>query len=147
MTKIQYFSDLAVHRKGIYIPTPVARTLVLAGNTGPLSSIAVQTFYRHVSRKYEAVYTVLESEDVGHKVAPNIYTLNDKVYCMADGKFITGSPHVRGADVLVHDEPCEIADIQIHSDGVFVLSGDKTLHVANSYENRRFNPVEVLHLQ
>jgi hypothetical protein len=146
MAKVQYISNLMIHRKGIYIPPPVARVLVVAGNTGPLSSIAVQTFYRYCSRNYEAVYTVLDDKDVGSKIASNIYALNDRTHSMPTGHVITGNKYVRGAELMVHEEPQDHACIQIHKNGVFRFNVDKTLHVANSLKDRRFNPTEVLYL-
>lgn len=135
-----------MHRVGGIAPLiPSAPVLVLAGGVGPLSSIPVQMFYRWCSRNYVRVYTILDSQDVGQRILPNIHVLNDSSHYVA-GIHISGDKYNHEADILVHDTPRTFPQVQIHSVGVFNFAEHGTRHVANSFQ-KGFDRTAALELQ
>lgn len=139
-----------MHVKGVVRPIiPRGNVLVLAGGTGPMSSIAVQTFYWWCSRNFEQVYTVVETQDVGQKILPNVYTLNDRSHRMLGGWIISGDKYDRDARILVHPELClhRPVDVQVFEVGTFsfVVGGIKC--VANNCHNPLYRSDATLTLQ
>lgn len=149
--KFQYASNLFIHRMGGASPiAPVAPILVLAGGTGPLSNIRVQTFYHWCSRNYNRVYTLVEPQDVGQKILPNIYTLNDRSHRIPGGLRISGDTFDDNADILVSDHnfgDSEKLRVRVYSTGVFNFELDNVVQVSNSLQHRRFHPAAVLELR
>lgn len=141
MKKFQYASNLAIHRGGIWPLVPVAPVLVLAGGTGPLSNIRVQTFYRWCSRHFQDVFTLVDPQDVGQRILPNVHVLNDRTLWWNE-RYISADKYARDADVLVAMGPSDRAPIQIHPAGVFDYSVTTTAtrHVANSHREPGFRP-------
>lgn len=146
--KIQYASNLMIHRVGGGSPLAVrAPVLVLAGGTGPISNIRVQAFYWWCSKNYDEVFTILDSKDVGQKILPNVYTLNDRTHLLPNGMTITGDKYDTQSDVLVHNAVYRFNPIQIHDAGVFHVALEGATHAANSMTSRRFDPRATLELR
>lgn len=149
--KLQYASNLLIHRMGGGSPlVPVAPVLVLAGGTGPLSSMRVQMFYRWCSRHFKDVYTIVEPQDVGQKILSNIHTLNDRSYMLPNETCISGDAYDTEADILVNDTAVDHHEslmTQIYGFGVFSFIQNGVRHVSNSLQHHRFHPASTLSFQ
>jgi hypothetical protein len=147
--KIQYASNLLIHRVGGGSPlAPRAPVLVLAGGTGPLSSIRVQMFYHWCSRNFDQTYTLLDSRDDEQKILPNVHALsNRRTHLLPNGMVITADKYNYDADILVTDAGDRYNPIQIHSMFAYhVVDDNRIVHVANSMNVPQFKPTAALEL-